>query len=141
MTTIKKVIVAETSIDVGINDHNHSAEKSMMFVNKDQLIDFGEKMNSTIDGFYSMSSSLDTSLEKIVDEAMDECRDEHIDDLEAIPQSFDYNYKEVSVDKLSQYQLSKLLRNYPNLELQKVEGEQISFKTKDQYILKDRNAK
>jgi len=72
---------------------------------------------------------------------MDECRDEHIDDLEAIPQSFDYNYKEVSVDKLSQYQLSKLLRNYPNLELQKVEGEQISFKTKDQYILKDRNAK
>ena len=141
MTTIKKVIVAETSLDVKVSDDYHSAEKYMMFVNKDQLFDFGEKMNSTIDGFNSMSSSLDTSLENIVDEAIDECRNEHIDDLEAIPKSFDYNYKEVTVDKLSQYQLSKLLRNNPNLELQKVEGEQISFKTKDQYILKDLNAK
>ena len=136
MTTIKKVIVAETSIGVSVNDENLSANKSMMFVNKDQLIDFNEKMNSTIDELHN-GTSLEPSLENMVDDAMDECRDEYIDIIETIPQSFEYNYKEVSVDKLSSYQLKKLLRNYPNLELQKVEGEYVSFKTKDQYVLKD----
>ena len=140
MTTIKKVIVAETSIGVSVNDENLSANKSMMFVNKDQLIDFSKKMNSTIEDLYN-GTSLEPSLENMVDDAIEDCRDQYIQDIDPTPVSFAYGYKEVSVDKLSQYQLNKLLRNYPNLSLEKVEGEHISFKTKDQYVLKDLNAK
>jgi len=140
MTTIKKVIVADTLLNVRVNDHDLTSDKSMMFVNKDQLIDFSKKMNSTIDDLYN-GTSLEPSLENMVDDAIEDCRDQYIQDIDPTPVSFAYGYKEVSVDKLSSYQLKKLLRNYPNLELQKVEGEHISFKTKDQYVLKDLNAK
>jgi len=45
------------------------------------------------------------------------------------------NLNTVAVDKLTPLQMRKLLRDNPQLSLQKVEGDTVSFKTKDTFYL------
>jgi hypothetical protein len=118
---IKKVLVADITVDMYAHPH-YDYEEQKILINNDENRSY---VNNLENGGEDS---------QVIENALIELEDEW-DNLEWEAERTSVFQREVAVDDLSASQMQSFLASNPEYSLKRVDGEEVSFKTKDTYYL------
>ena len=145
-TKIKSVYVADTIINIDVND-NYIFTTDLLgkpFYDEKQFESYKSDVDKEVEVWHSEDTSawIDKDktkqrkyVEQLIDSAIDDAEEDYQSEFSAKPSCVEVTFRKVPIDKLNAKQIEDLLDNNPNLRVNKIEGESISFKTKDTFVL------
>ena len=126
---IKTVLVADIELEMIPDINSYDYNETKVFLDTDENRSYLDDLN-----LHNVNNQL-------VDNANDEISSDESFGLYWECDQVNVRKKQVAVDDLTSEQMATFLASNPQLSLKRVDGEQVSFKTKDTYYLEQTESK